>query len=299
MIGIFIVAGATKLFACDICGCSASAYSMGIMRNYNSHFIALRYNNSSYQSTINHSSAGDQVEHAADMYQRYELMGRISFNEKLKMVVSLPFLANQMQEDTGLIRSSGLGDPLLLMQYRVFGKSAGNKNQVLFLGAGPKFPLGKFDQAQNGVLVNPNFQLGSGSVDLLVNANYLFQRNKNGFTIESSYKVNTSNNLGYRFGNIFNTSVNYFYATGKNKVSSVFYTGGIFEKASPHFSNDSRVFNTGSTLLVYNGGFQLYYSRVRLGAGVQCPVYQKFRTDNLTSIHAGLRFNADLVFFLK
>jgi hypothetical protein len=195
------------------------------------------------------------------------------------------------------ITASGIGDPILLVLYQFWTESLVQKNYFLTVGSGIKFPLGKSDIVDNGLLVNRNFQVGTGSVDFLITSNYFHRKNKSAVSLESTYKINLNNAEQYRFGNQFNIAANYVYLTGKNKFSFLAFAGFYAEHARPHTENQVRVFNTGGYGLYSNTGVQFYISKLRLSAGFQYPLYQHFQTDNATSLTAKPRLNADLIFF--
>ena len=283
--------------ACDVCGCAMGAFSQGIMPDYSSHFVGFRYNWSQFNTQIKHQYPVKPTENSADTYQRLDFVARYNISKKIKLNLSAPFIQNSMVGSHQSITASGIGDPILLVLYQFWTESLMQKNHFLTVGSGIKFPLGKSDFEDNGLLVNRNFQLGTGSVDFLITSNYFHRKNKSAVSLESTYKINLKNAEQYRFGNQFNIAANYVYLTGKNKFSFLAIAGLYAEHAAPHTENQVRVFNTGGSGLYSNTGAQLYVGKVRLSAGFQYPLYQIFQTDNATTISAKPRFNADLIFF--
>lgn len=282
---------------CDVCGCAMGAFSQGIMPDYSAHFVGFRYNWSQFHAQINHDYPELPTESSTDTYQRFDLVARYNLTKKVKLNLSVPYVYNTMQGTHQSITNSGFGDPAVLVQYQFLNDSLVQKNRFLTVGSGIKFPLGKSDLIDNGQLVNRNFQMGTGSFDFLITGNYFHRKNKSALSLESSYKINLQNADHYRFGNQFNLAANYVYLTGKNKFSFLAYGGLYFEQASSHTENQVRVFNTGGLGIYSNTGVQVYVSKVRFSAGFQYPLYQQFRTDNLTTISAKARISADLIFF--
>ncbi len=289
------IAGSSK--ACDVCGCAMGAFSQGIMPDYSSHFVGFRYIWSQFNTQIKHQYPVQTTENSADTYRRLDFVARYNVSKKVKLNLSVPYIQNSMIGSHQSVTASGLGDPILLMHYQFWTESLVQKNHFLTVGSGIKFPLGKSDLIDNGLLVNRNFQLGTGSMDFLITSNYFHRKNKSGFSLESTYKINLKNVDQYRFGNQFNFAANYVYLAGKNKFSFLAFGGLYAEHAAPHTDNQVRVFNTGGFGIYSNAGVQFYISKVRLSAGFQYPLYQNFQTDNATTITAKPRINADLIFF--
>jgi hypothetical protein len=292
-----IILSASASRACDVCGCAMGAFSQGIMPDYSAHFVGFRYNWSQFYAQVDHENSVPATENSTDTYQRLDLVARYNISKKLKLNLALPYIRNSMQGSHQTLTNSGLGDPIFVVQYQLWTESLVQKNHFLTLGSGMKFPLGKSNLIDNGALVNRNFQMGTGSFDFLITANYFYRKGKSGINLETSYKLNTKNKEDYRFGNQFNFASNYVFLSGKNKFSFLAYGGLYAEHAAPHTENQVRVFNTGGFGVYSNTGVQCYFSKIRISAGFQYPIYQNFQTDNITTINAKPRFNADLIFF--
>jgi len=282
-------------FTCDVCGCSLSGYSMGILPQFNSSFLGTRYSFAGFYAEVQHGN--ELSEYSNDTYHRFDLMGRWSVSKKIKLTAMFPVLYNSMNGNVQSLTRSGIGDPVVVVMYQLINDSIKAQKNSLFIGGGVKSPLGKFTEEDNGILVNPNFQMGSGSVDFLVTLNYLRRINSFTFSNEVVYKINTTNRNKYRFGNQLSWSANVMYFALTKQFKPVFYTGGFIEYANMHKQHNSSVFNTGGLGFYGNIGAQLYYRRMRFNGLFQFPIVQKFNTDNLTSIKASPRFSVDFIFF--
>ena len=193
--------------ACDVCGCSLGGYSLGILPQYQTHFIGLKYSYAGFSAAMLHNSEYFDNEFSEDSYQRYELLGRYYLSEKFQVNFSLPYLNNHMDGSHQTVRSSGLGDPSILLYFNPI--NSGNNltktwRHSLLIGGGLKLPLGDFQKEDNGTLINRNFQLGTGSLDYLLSGNYTIRYNNLGVNLESAYRINSKNKDEYRFGNQFN-----------------------------------------------------------------------------------------------
>lgn len=113
--------------------------------------------------------------------------------------------------------TQGVGDAVLLFKYNLHNL-IGNHN-ILRVGAGPKIPLGATDKTnEQGILLNPDLQPGSGAWDLILWTS--FQQNLNSrpsgaFAANLIYRHTGTNNsflnntTSYRFGSEFQAFLNY------------------------------------------------------------------------------------------
>ena len=112
--------------------------------------------------------------------------------------------------------SNGIGDGVLLFKYnfnRLF-----KKNNILRLGLGTKIPIGATDKtSENGILLNPDLQPGSGAWDLIgwsfYSQTFTFRPSAS-FSATAIYRYTGTNNdfLGsstYRFGTEFQAFLTY------------------------------------------------------------------------------------------
>jgi hypothetical protein len=95
--------------------------------------------------------------------------------KKFQLLAVVPVNFNHQESDEGVTNLKGLGDAILLMNYKVFDintktNSGKNINQQLWLGGGLKLPTGKFEIDPNDpdIASAANMQLGSGSTDILL-----------------------------------------------------------------------------------------------------------------------------------
>ena len=294
---ILLTMGTFGALACDACGCKLSGFSFGILPQYTSHFIGVRYTHAAFSAKMDHKFAPD--EHSNDTYNRAEIMARYSLTRKLILTGALPYMSNRMEGNTETITASGMGDPTILLYYNLINNGNYGKalwKQSLLVGGGVKLPLGDYEQRNNGELVNRNFQLGSGSFDYLAALNYTLRRKSFGFNAESSYKLNTANELDYRFGNQFHVSTYFFYVLKSKRTSFLPYAGVFFETGEQHTDGLIIKENTGGHSTFATVGGQYYFGRFSINAEYQKPIYQEFNSDDIATISAGHRFSIGLLF---
>ncbi|WP_421894978.1 hypothetical protein [Marinoscillum sp.] len=285
--------------ACDVCGCSLSGLYFGFLPNQNAHFVGVKYSHASFSAFIDNDGYYFEDEYSEDTYQRYDLMGRFSLGDRFQVRYLMPYMINNMEGSHQTVHSEGFGDPMVILYYSPFNTGSdfsGAFMHSLSVGAGLKVPLGEFDKADNGELVNRNFQLGSGSLDYVLSANYTIRRGNMGVSSETSLKLNSTNAHAYRFGNQFNLSANTFYYFEMKKVSLVPFAGLYYEIADRHKNHQIIEANTGGSSLLSTFGVQLFAGRVTTSIQYQVPLMQAFNTDDFAEIEGGNRLTAGLYY---
>jgi hypothetical protein len=138
--------------------------------------------------------------------------------------------------------------------------------------------------------------LGTGSFDFLLSTIYTLRRNKAGFNVESTYKINTSNKEDYRFGNQFNVSGNFFYWFETPAITVLPFLGAYYENAARHTDDEVTQINTGGTALFASLGTQVYYRNFTLGLTFQQPLRQDYYSEESVEITSKGRFMTTLIY---
>ena len=133
----------------------------------------------------------------------------------------------------------------------------------------------RISQIENGLTVNQNFQLGTGSVDFLLNVIHTIRHNDMGLNAELSYNINTTNKDEYKFGNAGRAGLTAFYVLRAGAVT-VMPNVGI----SGEFFRDNKQFDqpfpdTGGWASLCNVGSEIYYRSVAVGVSWSHPGKQE------------------------
>ncbi len=284
--------------ACDICGCNMSGLYFGFLPMYKSHFIGLRYSQAMFKAYIDNDDFYFEDEFSTDTYRRMEVIGRFSLSDKLQVRYILPYVMNEMNGSHQNVNSSGFGDPVLMAYYNPFNTGSDFTRTImhtLLVGVGVKLPLGEYDKQDQGALINPNFQLGSGSLDYVLGLNYTARHNAFGLNIESSYKLNTANSDDYRFGNQMNTSANLFYYVETPRLAILPFGGVYYERAAQHTLREIIEANTGGDAWLGTVGVQLFRNKWMVNLQYQTPISQSFNTDDHATISGKDRFSLSII----
>lgn len=284
--------------ACDICGCNMSGLYFGFLPMYKSHYAGVRYTHARFNAFIDNDGYYFQDESSNDTYRRLELIGRFSLSKKWQVRYIVPYAMNDMNGSHHTVSSSGFSDPVIMGYFNAFNTGENFTSAIMHslqLGGGVKLPVGAYEATSDGDLINPNFQLGSGSTDYLMGLNYTLRHKKLGLNIESSYKLNTANSNGYQMGNQTNTSANLFYYLEAASFSILPFVGGHYERGAYHMQDDIIQGNTGGSAWLGTIGAQLYRKRLTINAQYQTPLVQSYNTDSNASIEGAKRFSVALI----
>lgn len=270
--------------ACDVCGCAAGGYYLGIMPQQNNNFIGLRYRNSIYDGH------GGLVPYGAhDIFQSTELFGRYYLHPRVQLLGFVPFSFNQRIQTDREMKVQGLGDVLFLANYQLWNTMRGNNleswRHSFFVGGGLKLPTGqfRFSDMDATQVNNANFQLGTGSLDYLLSTNYTLRWKAWGLNLEGSVKINGKNEDDYRFGTRLSGNGNLFLIRQLSKSLAIMPYAGLYaEKSSADWQHGAEVESTGGPLLASNTGLDIYLNqRWALGVKYQLPIYQDLASGHL------------------
>lgn len=277
ILSLLLILSTVQVSACDVCGCSAGGYYLGIMPQQNNNFIGLRYRNSIYDGH------GGLVPYGAhDIFQSTELFTRYYLHPRVQLLGFVPYSFNHRMQTDREMKVKGLGDVLFLATYQLWNTVRGNNlegwRHSFFVGGGLKLPTGqfRFSDMDASQVNNANFQLGTGSLDYLLSTNYTLRWKAWGLNLEGSVKINGKNEDDYRFGTRFSGNGNLFLIRQLSKSLAIMPYAGLYaEKSSVDWQQGAEVESTGGPLLASNTGLDIYLNqRWALGLKYQLPVYQ-------------------------
>lgn len=276
---ILILAVVQESSACEICGCGVGNYYIGLLPQFKSRFIGLRYQFNKFNTRL----TSDPTQFSKDFYQSVEIWSGWNIGKRFQLLALVPMNFNHQVSDEGTTNLKGLGDAVVLMNYKLLdinSKTSGSKNisQQLWIGGGLKLPTGKFDIEPNDpdVASLANTQLGSGSTDVLLNGMYNIRISKWGITTQANYKISSTNKDDFRFGNKFSANSFLSYSLSTKKATIVPNIGLLYEKTDVSKLQSAKIDLTGGSLFQASAGIEFGFNKVSLGFNTQLPVAQNF-----------------------
>lgn len=268
---------------CNVCGCGVGSNHYGILPQFQKNFVGVRYHNKTYRSHLG-------MDHAAmysnESFQSVELWARFYPTKRLQVFAFVPYKINERTEGMDALRLKGIGDASVSVNYSLintYDSASSLLKHNLMVGGGVKLPTGNFQAIHDGLTVNQNFQLGTGSVDFLVNMIYTLRYSSLGLNTEAAFTQTTTNPDEYRFGNSATGAVSLFNVFTASSFTIMPYVG-----ISGEFFMDNRQYNipfedTGGWAMLYLTGLEVYYKNIALGALAQFPGKQELFNGHVTA----------------
>lgn len=280
---LFFAATSFTSMACDICGCGAGSYYIGILPEFNSKIIGLRYRSS--QITTHLSPEGKRTYLSTDeSYHNIEVWAGWTLKERFKIMANVPMSFNSKIKEKVSDSKAGLADITMQGYYRILrtkrsvGKAENAKLLVqdLWLGVGIKVPTGKYNPSDKNNNSSTNlFQLGTGSWDFILNGMYDLRLQDLGFNLTSSYKINTTNNYNYYYGNRFSSSFQVYHKFRFNNKFMLSPNVGVhYEQSIKDLDAGIKVRASGGTAIYGTLGLELQFNQISFGGNWQ-PILQQ------------------------
>ena len=257
---------------CDACGCSASGGSMGFSSMLDQNFVGLRYMYQSYSSRegiFNNSLWIDEN------FNTMQVWAKIPVFRNFQVSTLVPYHFNNRTPSTGKQTIDGIGDITVLGMYTVYQTKTDTVTykHTLQAGIGVKAPTGEYNGSNNGS-VNPSFQLGTGSWDYMLAAEYILKKGNYGFNTMLNYTFKTENNQNYQFGNQFNYGGTLFYMIKGQKMITVPQVGVAGEVYAANRQYGEDVPDTKGDIFFAKAGIEAGMGKFSLGVNAMVPVNQ-------------------------
>jgi hypothetical protein len=267
IITILIAISVCPALGCEICGCANNNFQIGILPTFSKGFMGVRYSTSQFTSTMR----TDVTQYSHDYFKTAELWGGYNFN-KLQVMAFLPYVLSRKESDDGTMISNGLGDLMVLVNYRILSNASLNEKETttirndIYVGGGIKLPTGvnRVDTENPEFNIGDfNSQAGTGSVDYLMNLTHNIMWNKSGVVTNAAYRINTANLQDYRFGNRVYINSAYYYTFTKSETKIKPNLGFNYQSNAINYFQGSEVENSNG--YNFNGTVGLNVLRNKIG----------------------------------
>lgn len=260
---------ALSSLACDVCGSGVSNYNPFLLPHLAKSHINLSYFHRSFKEMHGGVETGSQ------QYQSLVIGAQYSLTKKVQLTALVPIQFNHLNTHEGRVQSNGLGDVTLLANYKLLDKRGTIRHNIL-VGGGVKLPTGKFSTVKDNS-TQQAFQLGSGSVDYLLNGSYRATWKKWVFSVMGSYKYNTPNREGFRFGDVMSSGLTTAYRIERNGYSLAPYVQVIGEQQMANASKNVLQTATGGKALYTGAGLDVNTRRIAVGVNYQLAPAQNLQ----------------------
>ncbi|AQG79807.1 hypothetical protein [Spirosoma montaniterrae] len=294
---LFLTLSALSTLACDICGCGNGSSFFGILPQGHRRFLGVRYRYASFDSHI-----GSLNLQTREQFRTAELWGRFYPTKRLQVLGFVPYqFGQQTMLKTGSVTPlQGLGDVSAMAQYNLLNtfmqdSAARTIDHNLLIGGGVKLPTGRYryDANSNAEVANPNFQLGTGSVDYLFTAIHTVRYKQWGLNTDLSYRLAGTNSNGYRFGNRLTGSLSAFYLSSVGPKAIMPNVGVFVEQAQRDRQHGIQNSRTGGYATYLSAGTEVYLNKLSLGVSYRHPLAQKLANGE---IRANAQLSTHLTF---
>lgn len=239
-----------------------------------------------YRSYVSELDASHLAPYSYETFQSTELWGRFYPARRVQAFIFVPYNFNERREGEKMTYLNGLGDVVVSANYNVintYDSMSSGFSHNLLVGAGVKLPTGQFQKIEDGLTVNQNFQLGTGSVDVLFNAIYTLRYKSVGVNTELTFNYNTTNRDEYRFGNAARTAVNAFFIPKTGAVTLMPNAGVGLETFRDNRQYGEPFPDSGGWAILYNAGVEAYYKSFAIGATYSTPGKQALFSRQVTA----------------
>jgi hypothetical protein len=273
--------------ACDVCGCSVSSQSLGLLPQFSKHFVGLQYLYASSQSSHPSLFEGKPNEESSQVYQYTQLWGRFQINKRFQLFGFVPYVHNSNSEQGENTIISGIGDASAMVNYSFPLAEKGHKKRMLLGGIGLKMPTGEFNNSANAQRNGlPNTQTGTGSWDIVASINFTHKGEKWGYNMDASYILTTANKWHYKFGNRTNLAAVAFYWLEYKQFKIVPQMGIRAEHALHDYDHYGKKWlneKTGGVMTFATLGTQFFFKNFGAKATISVPAYQQYAAGNVRS----------------
>lgn len=274
--------------ACDICGGGLNNLNPYLFPHLSKSYLGVSYFH-------NHYRLNEDGQITNQYNNAFVFSGQYTFSNKVQVMALVPFQFNTMTSENIKASTQGIGDVTVLANYTVLTKMLFKTSHAFSVGAGLKLPSGEYNKVKNDPLNDQNFQLGSGSLDYLLNASCRFGFGNFILSTLGAYKYTTSNKDGYRYGDVLTTGATAVYQVKAGQFSLAPYLQAVHETHYRDAAQHVLQNHSGGDVLYTGAGLDISAKRITIGMNYQVAANQNLVQGEL---QAKPRLSARLSFSL-
>lgn len=262
------------------CCATGSGCNYSVLPDLDKHMAGLRWTYSQYENR-NFSLIPEQngiKNH--EMVNTLEVFGRFNLPKRFQLSVFVPVTFIHQYSTLSDTHDRGLADMSLMAQYQILNPAkfgVGRVKHQLRAGVGLKLPTGKYQSGKKD-LYNTSVQLGSGSVDVLLNVVYTLSYRKLVMSARAAYKVNTVNKYGFRFGDKTDAGVRFSYVVRAGKITLMPMVGTSYTYTQNNYNHRQPVYESYAHLFTATAGMEAYVKHFAFSLAVVPVVYNRVFT---------------------
>ena len=221
-----------------------------------------------------HSHHGDPTDFEA--FRVMELRGKYFLSRRVELNAFVPYVMNTSQINGRQLNSSGVGDVTVFAGYHLIRaiETAGVQSRLI-VGGGVKLPTGEYDRRNaSGVRYALLNQVGTGTTDGFLYANYIGSYRSFGLSVNSSYRRASENRFRNSLAPSTATYASLFYRVALGENWQLYPSAQFFyEKTKGEMLEDQLTGEHAMNNALLGPGLDVYYKNFSLNTGFQLPIY--------------------------
>lgn len=293
---LLVALGEVPARACDVCGCfmgitpydNQSGFSlMHRYRVFNGYSLlgqSPQFFPSGARlftpSTLNgddgytHSHKGDPTDF--EVFRVVELRGKYFLSRRVELNAFVPYVMNTSQINGKQLNASGLGDVTVFAGYHLIRaiETAGVQSRLI-VGGGLKLPTGAYRrESPDGRRYPLLNQVGTGTTDPFVYANYIGSYRSFGLSVNGSYRTSNENAFRNKIAPSSTVYASLFYRVPLGEDWQVYPSAQFFyEKTKGEMLEGMLTGEHAMNNALLGPGLDVYYKNFSLNTSFQLPVY--------------------------
>jgi hypothetical protein len=221
-----------------------------------------------------HSHRGDPTDFEA--FRVIELRGKYFLSRRVELNAFVPYVMNTSQINGKQLNASGVGDVTVFAGYHLIRaiETAGVQSRLI-VGGGVKLPTGEYNrQNAKGVRYALLNQIGTGTTDGFIYANYIGSFHSFGLSVNSSYRRASENTFRNSLAPSTATYASLFYRVPLGENWQIYPSAQFFyEKTKGEMLEGELTGEHAMNNALLGPGLDVYYKNFSLNTSVQLPVY--------------------------